>query len=109
MSSLKTTAKDQIHLEKLIVKQKLSGFDGKESPVPEALEEKFGTMPNREELLSLAKVISKHLQIPLDREAYRRKNVLMKWYHDNFGQILPFIQNNIVVEKEQRRRPKRKQ
>jgi hypothetical protein len=48
-------------------------------------------------LLSLAQVIAQHLHIRLDREAFRRKRVLLKWYDENWARVEPFIRQNIIV------------
>lgn len=43
-------------------------------------------------LLSTAQIISKKISVELDREAKRRKSVLLKWFDDNWEQILPILQ-----------------
>lgn len=51
-----------------------------------------GTMIKQNELLSIAKCVSEKTSVELDREAKRRKSVLLKWFDDNWDQILPTLQ-----------------
>lgn len=46
----------------------------------------------RTELLSIAQIISEKTSVELYREAKRRKSVLLKWFDDNWDQILPTLQ-----------------
>lgn len=51
-----------------------------------------GTMIKQNELLSIAHCVSEKTSVKLDREATRRKSVLLKWFDDNWDQILPTLQ-----------------
>lgn len=51
-----------------------------------------GTRIKQNELLSIAQIISEKTSVKLDREATRRKSVLLKWFDDNWDQILPTLQ-----------------
>ena len=42
---------------------------------------------NQKELRSIAQVISKKSGIPLDREAKRRREILLTWFDENFDDI----------------------
>jgi len=77
--------------EKARIRNRLAGFKPKESPVWEYMTDRFGAEMNQSKLLALAEMISTQLSIPLDRDAKRRKTVLIKWYHDNWAMILPYI------------------
>ncbi|OHT04139.1 hypothetical protein TRFO_06457 [Tritrichomonas foetus] len=57
----------------------------------------YGVHPTQQQLLSLALIASKHLGISLDREASRRKIVLLKWFDENIDVIEPFLKNNVVI------------
>ena len=90
-------ASNQAVLENLMVKIRLRDFDPENCPAVEMLQTKFGSLPNRHQLLALAQVIKEKLGIALDREATRRKNVLIKWYDENLEVIKPFIFEHIQV------------
>ena len=90
--------KKQKDIEKLLITKRLDDFILEDCRSSKLFIEKFGSVPSRAALLSLAKVISEHMNIYLDREAYRRKKVLMKWYDENYEKIKPFILENIKIE-----------
>lgn len=81
------SAKD---IERYRVIRRLGKFDYKKCSTYKKLMEIFGAKRSKQELLSLA--ICLCVKIPslkLDREAKRRKSVLIKWFHDNFDIIEP--------------------
>jgi hypothetical protein len=43
------------------------------------------------ELLSVAQLLGWKAGIPLDREAKRRKRILVKWFDENLGALRPYI------------------
>ena len=47
-------------------------------------------------MLEIAKIIGNHVNINVNRNARRRKSVLIKWYHDNWNLIKPYIGNFTV-------------
>ena len=52
-------------------------------------------------LLGLAQTLSAEFGIKkVTREAYRHKNVLIKWYDDHFDEIQPLIDNYISISDE---------
>jgi hypothetical protein len=77
--------------------QRLRGFNQKESPAYQFLCNRYGLNLTREELLSLARVAAEQLKIPLDREAHRRKAILIKWDDENWGVLEPFLDRCAVV------------
>lgn len=80
---------------------RLRDFNEKDSSAYAKLCELFGPKPSQQELLSLAQVVSANLNILLDREAMRRKKVLIKWYDENFSKIESFlIENVLIVDKD---------
>jgi hypothetical protein len=87
----------QNEFERIKNSQRLIGFDEKTSVAFSFLSERFGPKLSRHELLSLAQVLSEQLHILLDREAFRRKRVLVKWYDENWAQVEPFIRGNIII------------
>ena len=83
--------------EMYFVKNKLDGFNPYECEAWKLLTTHFGQKIRQEELLSLATVLSFHLNIQLFREDKRQKSMLIKWYNKNIMQIWPFIVNHIVI------------
>ena len=76
---------------------RLRDFNEKESSAYAKLCELYGPKPSQQELLSLAQVVSANLNILLDREAMRRKKVLIKWYDENFPKIEQFLLENVLI------------
>ena len=76
---------------------RLKNFNEKESVAYIKLCKLYGPKPSQQELLSLAHVISANLNIFLDREAIRRKKVLIKWFDENFAKIEPFLMENVLI------------
>ena len=87
----------QNDFEKIRNKQRLAGFDEKKSYAYMDLCNRYGPKPSQQELLSLAQVLSENLNILLDREALRRKRVLIKWFDENYHIIEPFLTNKILI------------
>ena len=76
---------------------RLKNFNEKDSVAYAKLCELYGPKPSQQELLSLAQVVSASLNILLDREAMRRKKVLIKWYDENFHKIEQFLVENVLI------------
>lgn len=83
--------------EKSRVNDRLNGFVAKESFIWNELSRRFGSDLHHGELLSIAVVISDFSQIFLDRDAKRRKTVLIKWFQENWSSIAPFL-SFVVLE-----------
>jgi hypothetical protein len=77
--------------EKDRIANRLSGFNSKDNRVWKTITEKFGTNIKQPELLSMASVLASHANIKLDRDAKRRKSVLIKWFEENWTAIEPFL------------------
>lgn len=76
------------------VQRRIEGFDWPKSPVWLHLCCLYGPKLKQDELVSIADIIVKKLEIKLDRDARRRKVVMIKWFEENWiriRQILPFI------------------
>jgi hypothetical protein len=87
----------QNDFEKLRNTERLIGFNERNSIAWSFLSQRFGPKLTRLELVSLAQVVSEHLRIPLDREAFRRRRVLLKWFEENWAYVEPFLRTNVVV------------
>lgn len=79
------------------VKEKLTGFDHKKCKAWLSLTERFGPKISQNQLLSMAEVISDQLNIGLYREYKRRKEMLIKWFDENYDSVWPFIENHLSI------------
>ncbi|KAK8891581.1 hypothetical protein M9Y10_028794 [Tritrichomonas musculus] len=81
-------------LERKRVSNRLNGFSIKDSIAWQEICKRFGPNLNQSELLSMAEIIGQQAGIKVDREAKRRKEVLIKWYEENIviiRKMLPFF------------------
>ena len=81
------------------VQQRVSGFDFLCSDAWSYLCRHFGNKVTQEELVSIADAIKPYARVKLDRDARRRKSVILKWYQDNWPQIQHYIKY-VVLEDE---------
>lgn len=80
------------------VKKLLEGFEQENSEAWRTICNRFGSQVKQPPLLEIATMISNHFGITLGRQARRRKSVLIKWFHDNWGIISPEIDKFRVEE-----------
>jgi hypothetical protein len=80
-------AKNFRTMERERVDSRLRGFNPHESVAWADIRRRFGDSLNQAELRSLAEVIGSEVGIKVDREAKRRKEVLIKWFDENYGVI----------------------
>jgi len=83
--------------EKMRIAYRLQGFNPKDNHVTQEITRRFGSNLKQGELVGIAQVIAEKAQIKLDRDAKRRKNVLLKWFSENWETITPFL-DYIVLE-----------
>jgi hypothetical protein len=76
-----------ITIERQRVENRLMGFDANRSRAWQDIRERFGDSLNQSELLSLAEVLGAEIGVKVDREAKRRKEVLIKWFDENYSSI----------------------
>lgn len=81
------------------VKRRIHGFNYRNSEVWKILTDKYGPKLAHEELLSIAELLAAKTNITLDRDAKRRKAVLVKWFEENWDRIQGFLQF-IILESE---------
>lgn len=81
------------------VKMRINGFSLQTSVAWSYLTFKYGEKLTHDELTSIAELISGHVGIHLDRDAKRRKIVLVKWFDENWPVIEPYLQY-VVLEYE---------
>jgi hypothetical protein len=77
--------------EKRRIASRLSGFNPKETPVWQEITRRFGPNVKQPELVSIASVLAQSANIRLDRDAKRRKSVLIKWFQENWDNVPPFL------------------
>lgn len=77
--------------EKVRIRSRLRGFDYQASRSWLYLCRQFGPDLNQGELLSIAEVVAEQANLRVDRDAKRRKNVLRKWFEENWNIISLFI------------------
>lgn len=87
----------QTEYEKEWLNEKKIGFDAKECNAWRLITEKLGPKVSKQELLSIGRVISHELNIPLTREYKRRKIMMIKWFDENIDKIENFFRNNLIV------------
>lgn len=80
----KDKVKTHSESEKDRIMKRLNGFEYKTSQAWIEISKRFGNDVKREDLCEFAKKISNDLNIKLDRDAKRRKDVLLKWFDDNW-------------------------
>ena len=83
--------------EKERIASRLSGFNPKDNMVWHEITQRFGASIKQPELLSIATVLAQNANIKLDRDAKRRKSVLVKWFEENWAVIKPFL-DYVVLE-----------
>ena len=82
---------EMINDEKKRIALRMNGFDAKDNRVWAEIAKRFGVNVKQGELTNIAQVIAKHAGIKLDRDAKRRKCVLLKWFDENWEKIYPFL------------------
>ncbi|OHT13542.1 hypothetical protein TRFO_03281 [Tritrichomonas foetus] len=87
----------QLTNERLRIAYRLAGFNPKDNYVTQEITRRFGANLKQGELVNIAQVIADQASIKLDRDAKRRKNVLFKWFEENWTQITPYL-DYIVLE-----------
>ena len=79
------------------VKRRIEGFNYKTSRAWKMLTYKYGSKLAHEELMSIAELLATRTNVILDRDAKRRKAVLVKWFEENWDIIQGYL-NYIVLE-----------
>jgi hypothetical protein len=87
----------QTRNERTKIDERIRTFDYTRSPAWRELSLRGWDQLSQSELLSVAQVLEKKLAIPLDREAKRRKNLLVKWFEENLADLRPVLDNIELV------------
>ncbi|EAX97547.1 hypothetical protein TVAG_006780 [Trichomonas vaginalis G3] len=77
--------------EKERIAERLGSFNPKDNAVWHEITQRFGANIKQPELLSIANVLAQNASIKLDRDAKRRKSVLIKWFEENWNAIQPYL------------------
>lgn len=92
--------KDEIVIQSGLERKKLedrsSVIDPNKSLAYAELKKKNWDILTQNELLSIAQLLAKKADVELDREAKRRKQILLIWFHENFEKIKPYMDNLFV-------------
>ena len=83
------------------VRKRVGDFDWKKSKPWKILTSKFGEKLTHEELISIAELLSTSQRIKLDRDAKRRKIVLIKWFEEHWKIFEPLI-SYIILDFEEK-------
>jgi hypothetical protein len=77
--------------EKERIAVRLSGFNARENDAWKEMTRRFGSSIKHPELLTMAEALAKQAKLMLDRDAKRRKTVLIKWFEENWEAIRPHL------------------
>lgn len=90
--SYKTNQISKISIEeRKRVKKRMANFDRKDSQAWKFLSLIYGPQIKQDKLISIAEYVASCLKIYIDRDARRRKSVLIKWFDENWNRIAPFF------------------
>lgn len=89
--------KNVIYDEKQRIAMRMEGFNQKDNSAWFELTKRFGQNIKRNELMNIAQVLANAADIKLDRDAKRRKSVLLKWFDEHWARIRPLL-DYVVIE-----------
>ena len=100
MSSRRKREAGTLSYDRMKVKVRLNGFDTQNSQAFNYLFQHCHRELKHFELFQLAEYLSMNYpELRVDREAKRRKSILLKWYEEHFTILKPLL-DNIVFEDE---------
>jgi hypothetical protein len=80
------------------IQRRVEGFNWKKSTAWLQLSSMYGPKLNQDELISIAELCAHNLQIKLDRDARRRKIVIIKWFTDHWRKIHPLLHLIVLAD-----------
>lgn len=86
--------------EKQRIAIRMNGFDYKENHVWDEIVKRFGSNIKRGELTNIAQLLADTAGIKLDRDAKRRKSVLLKWFDEHWEKVLPLLDYVVLSDNE---------
>jgi hypothetical protein len=96
--SVQPTSSALLSEERERVLRRVDGFNWRESPAWTNLLALYGPRLSQDELVSIADLVAGGLQIKLDRDARRRKPVMLKWFDEHWEQIQPMLSLIVLDE-----------
>jgi hypothetical protein len=78
------------------IHRRVDGFDWMKSYAWVELAKRYGPKLVHEELVSIADLVANRLHIKLDRDARRRKIVMIKWFEENWTLIHPLLEEIVL-------------
>lgn len=84
--------------ERSRIAKRLFGFNPKDNYVVKEISRRFGGLIKHGELVGIAAAIAERANLRLDRDAKRRKNVLIRWFDENWETIEPFLDYVVLEE-----------
>jgi hypothetical protein len=67
-------------------------FNPKDNRAWTCLTQQFGASLNQNNQVQMATLLAGAAHVKLDRDAMRRKSVLVKWFEENWPAVSPFLQ-----------------
>jgi hypothetical protein len=92
-----TSAHPPAAFEHQRIMSRLVGYSSKDSGVWREIVRRFGKKIKQPELVSIAAAVAHSADVRLDRDAKRRKKVLIKWFEEHWAAIAPFL-DYVVLE-----------
>lgn len=77
--------------ERKRIRKRIANFDQRKSQAWKYLTLMYGPQIKHEKLINLAEYAASYLKIYIDRDARRRKCVLIKWFDENWNKIGPLF------------------
>ena len=91
LSAFTMLTSKHVSQEKERIADRLGDFKPKQNAIWTEITNRFGPSIKQPELLSIANVLAQNANLKLDRDAKRRKSVLIKWFSENWANIAPII------------------
>jgi hypothetical protein len=96
-AAIDPSAADPVSEERKRIQRRIGGFRWRSSHAWHYLSILFGPQVSQEELLSIAVILAAQLNLRLDRDARRRKVVMIKWFQENWIRLEPVL-GHIILE-----------
>lgn len=92
--------KRKVWVKRMEANDRVKNFDVLETKSYKGLNKKFGFDFSFEQLKNIATIFSQRFNCPLDRDAFRYKIVLYKWFDENWETISCEFNNLIVFDED---------
>jgi hypothetical protein len=85
------TPNPAVSQERVRVGHRVMGFNWRQSNAWLLLRSFYGSDLTQAELVAIASVLAARANIRLDRDARRRKAVMVKWFDENWASVCPLL------------------